>query len=82
MDRGFAGNIPAKLIGGQHVGSSVGDLDPDPNMHGSATFCQAVSGSTSERKAESGATSKSKQDPNLDLDVYDVKIRSRGEAEG
>jgi hypothetical protein len=89
----FAGNIPAKLIGGQHVGSSVGDLDPDPNMHGSATFWQAVSGSTSERKAESGSTSKSKagsesgdldphrsqkQDPNPDLDLHQGKIRRRG----
>jgi hypothetical protein len=27
---------------------SVGDLDPDPNMHGSAAIWSAVSGSTSD----------------------------------
>jgi hypothetical protein len=42
------------------VGSSVEDLDSDPNMHASATFWQAVSGLTSERKTESGSTLKSK----------------------
>jgi hypothetical protein len=77
----FSGNIPAKP--GQHVGGSVGDLDPDPNMHASATFWQAVSGSTSERIAESGSTSKSKTRIRIWIWICTkVKSGGGGEAEG
>ncbi len=57
---------------------SVGDLDPDPNMHGSTAFDKPYPDPPQREKLNQDPHQSQKQDPNLDLDLHDVKSGAEG----